>query len=186
MKTKLYELSKEFEQAWEMLEHLLGENEDQDSQEALFEHLETVDLELEIKSECVAHKIQEKKYEIDVFDQEIKRLQARKKTLQNEMDGAKFYLKQQMEKVGKASIKGRVLNIKIQKNSQPTLIIEDETKIPSTYKIGQISRPLDLIPENMLEETFILINKNMIKDAVSNGEEVSGVRLENGTHLRIR
>ena len=109
--------------------------------------------------------------EADAYENEIKRLTDHKRAADNKVKWLKQYLQTCMETAGLQKIKAGTFSLTLQKNP-PKLIVDDEKAIPASY--------LTIIPEHTE------VNKAELKDALKNGNEIPGARLECGTSLRIR
>ena len=109
--------------------------------------------------------------ESDAYENEIKRLSDHKKAVDNKNKWLKQYLQTCMEVAGLQKIKAGTFSLTLQKNP-PKLIVDDEKAIPASY--------LTIVPEHTE------VNKAELKDALKNGNEIPGARLECGTSLRIR
>jgi hypothetical protein len=131
--------------------------------------LAELDGEIADKATSMVRFVQMLDADTDAISAEIKRLQDRKKARENRADGIKAYLKAQMEMQGKDKIQTPLLTISIQKNSQPSLIVEDVSKIPASYQVVKYD-----------------LNNAKIKEDLQKGQEVPGCKLVQGNHLRIR
>ena len=108
---------------------------------------------------------------IEAVESEIVRLKKRKEVNDHLKDRLKAYLKDSMEKAGMDKIDTGIMVLAIQRNP-PSVDVVDEGSIPASYK--------DVIPEQYV------ISKKRILEALKAGEEVKGVVLHQGTHLRLR
>jgi hypothetical protein len=95
----LYELTSEYLQLMNMLY-----DEDEDLN-CILDTMEGVDFELEMKADNYAIMIDSFQSDVDHLEKEIKRLQARKKTIQNRIAGLKWRLQNSMEATGKTKFK---------------------------------------------------------------------------------
>lgn len=102
---------------------------------------------------------------------EIKRLQDRKKAIENKQASAREYLRTNMEASGITKIECPLFSITLAKG-RDTAFIEDESKIPD-----------DLIDVSVVQKP----DKRKILTALKSGEEVPGCRLETSKpSLRIK
>lgn len=161
---KLYELTENYQKVLELME---GE----ENAQTLIDTLECIDAEIDSKADSIAKVSRYVNSDITALDDEIKRLQSRKKALENNDKNLKEYLKTQMEKINKDKIKGTLFTISIQKNP-PSMVITDKEKIPAKF--------IDVIPSTTA------VNTTALKAALKNGEEIEGAELTQGTSLRIR
>jgi len=105
------------------------------------------------------------------IDAEIKRLQERKKTIQNKSNNIKEYLRYNMEASGIKKIECPLFSISLAKG-QEVVIITDENLLPDEY---------------VRVKTEISPNKIALKNALKDGKEVPGAELVTGkTSLRIK
>jgi hypothetical protein len=99
---------------------------------------------------------------------EEERLAKQRQRIARRREALKDYIKAEMEAVGKDKIRGVILSARLQRNSQPSVQVVDEAKIPD--KFFRIIREVD---------------KRAIVDATKAAEQVDGVVVETGKHLRI-
>jgi hypothetical protein len=158
---KLYELTESYNQVLELAEQL--------DAEALKDTLDSIDEAIEIKVENMAKVVRSLESNVDAIDSEIKRLTAKKSTLQNNVKGIKTYMQESMEQVGKDKIKGQLFNVGIQNNPQSVNVL-DEKKINMNYFIEQPPK----------------IDKKMLLADLKEGKEVEGAELQQTRSLRIR
>lgn len=156
---KLYEIT---EQA-RALEKLA---EDSDlTPDDIADTLEGIELEFNDKAVQVGNFLMN----LDPFEQgldaEIKRLQAKKKTLQGRRESVKDYLRRNMEEMGISKIECPAFTIRL-KSAQPKVAIDEEGSLPDDY---------------VNVKTSITPDKRAILKALKEGEEIPGARLENGT-----
>lgn len=155
---KLYEITAEAH----ALEKLA---EDYDlSPEDIADTLEGIQLEFKDKALQVANFL----LNLDPFEQgldaEIKRLQAKKKALQNRRESVKDYLRENMLASGITKIECPVFTIRI-KPAQPVVIVDNEQALPDEF---------------VSVKTVVAADKNAIKKALKEGLEVAGAHLEDG------
>ena len=160
----LYELGHAYTQVMDMLE-------DGEDNQAVIETLESIGEEIAVKAKNIAVVLSQYDSNINILDEEIKRLQARKKHEQSKQDYLKSYLKENMERTGQTKIVTPTHSISIKKNPHK-LIVEDESKIPASFQV--------IIPQ-----TYKIDNATL-KEALKAGEEIDGARLEQGTSLSIK
>lgn len=107
--------------------------------------------------------------DITAIDNEIKRLQAMKKTITNRQEQLKEYLRFNMSESGITSIKCDLFNITLRKAS----------------KVVQIDNEDDLPDEFVTVKTTISPDKNLIAKALKDGVSVSGASLVDGQQSLI-
>lgn len=161
---KLYELSQNYQNLLDLVE-----NPDIPV-EMLHSSLQEIEGEFENKAENICKVIKSIELESRGIREEEKRLANRRKVLENNSKTLKEYLDNHMKSTGIKKIKGTVFTLSIQKNPASVKII-NENSIPTLYKEEIIS---------------IKVDKNMIKDILKKGGEISGVELHQNESLRIR
>lgn len=158
---KLYELTESYNQVLEMAEQL--------DTETLKDTLDSIDEAIEIKVENTAKVVRSLESNVDIIDSEIKRLTAKKSTLNNNIKGIKSYMQESMEQVGKDKIKGQLFNVGIQNNPQSVNVL-DEKKINLNYFVEQPPK----------------LDKKLLLADLKEGKEIKGVELQQTRSLRIR
>lgn len=107
--------------------------------------------------------------DVEAFDAEIKRLQARKKTAQNAIDRMEQALLNAMTTMELEKVKAGTFTVGTRKSTSVEIL--DENAIPSAYKT---------------EVTTVKVDKNAIKNAIKAGETVDGATLLEKKNLSIR
>lgn len=160
----LYELSA----AWQEVESML---DDEDIPEnAIADTIESIKGEITDEAVSIGKILCNIESDTQKLKDEIARLTAKKKVLENRGAFLKNTLQTCMESVGMPKIKTPLFNFNIQKNP-PSLIIDDEGLIPSKYFIPQ--------PDKVNTTQL----KNDIKAGVYTGE---CAHLEQSKSLRIK
>lgn len=164
---KLYELA----QSYRLLAEQLEDNDF--DQETILATLEGSDelMSIEEKAGNIVRMVKNWESDIPGLDSEIKRLQARKKAIENRVTSIKTYLQGSMEAAGIDKLKIDTFTIALQ-NNPPAVIVHDLTQIPAEF--------MTIIPEQHVPD------KTRIKAAIKDGNEVPGVTLQQGKGLRIR
>lgn len=157
---KLYELTENYNQVMELAEQL--------DDETLKDTLDSIDEAIEIKIENTAKVVRSLESNVEAIDSELKRLSAKKSTLQNNIKGIKAYMQESMEKVGKTKIKGQLFNVGIQNN-------------PVSVKV---TNP-ELIPKGFLVPQPPKVDKKALKEELQHGD-IPGAELIQNKSLRIR
>lgn len=132
--------------------------------------LDSVSLDFRAKSQGIA------KWTLDIagteqaIDEEIARLQRRKKVAENLRSRLTAYIKACMEQADVQKIEWPTITLRIQRNP-PSVEVTDADKVPAKYtRIKQITE----------------IDKKAMLSALKDGEQVDGARLvDDKTHLRI-
>lgn len=158
---RLYELANDFLE----VENLEGVDEQTQN-----EILNAIKIEIENKGDGIIKFIRNEEASLKVIDEEIKRLQALKKSKNNKIKNMKNYLKHCMNLMGMKKIEGNLGRISIRKNPA-SLEVLDGTIIPQEY---------------MIKEVIINLDKARVKEMLKNGETVPGCALVQGESLIIK
>nr|DAR22106.1 MAG TPA: resistance protein [Caudoviricetes sp.] len=161
----IYELSGDYLRLLEM-----AEDPEMDPV-AFADTLEGLEGEIEIKAEGYAKVIKELDKDGAGLDNEIKRLQAKKTTIDNSIDRMKKALEQSMIITGKTKFKTELFSFGIQKNP-PSVDLDEEhlELIPIEYLIPQDPKP----------------DKKRMLQELKEGKELSFAKLKQTESLRIR
>lgn len=154
---KLYEIT----QAYENLASL-------EDKEEVGKYLDLIEDEFNQKAENTVKVIKNIGADIKALRDEEKRLAQKRKSLQSNQDWLKFYLQNNMERLGDKRIKAGIFNINIQKNP-PSVNIKNEKLIADDY----------FVTEKKLD-------KKKLKEDLKGGKEIDGAELTQGESLRIR
>lgn len=146
---------------------LLELAEEEDSS-AFQDTLESLEDAIEVKAENTAYVMREMQGDIKLLDDEIKRLQGRKKALENNMKRMKEYLLNELEKANIPKVKTAIFTVYTQNNPE-SVEIENEELIPSEYKIPKYT-----------------IDKSSIKKMLKEGKEIKGARLNQSKGVRVK
>lgn len=158
---RLYELANDFLE----VENLEGVDEQTQN-----EILNAIKIEIENKGDGIIKFIRNEEASLKVIDEEIKRLQALKKSKNNKIKNMKNYLKHCMNLMGMKKIEGNLGRISIRKNPV-SLEIADESLIPAIF---------------IKEEIIKTIDKNAIKYVIKEGGSVSGCTLTQSESITIK
>lgn len=94
-------------------------------------------------------------------------------------------------------VEGREFTLRLQKNSQDSVVILDEPQVPVFYRDIEVKIPgslwqalLSFLPDEAGRELKTCVQQmkpssNAIKAAVASSEEVPGAVVRRGTHLRV-
>lgn len=161
----LYEINKNYAELFDKFEN------EEITQEELQETGNMLAVELKNKSRNIIAYEKSIELAIDAYKEEEKRIVERRKTLENKLERYKEYVKNNMEDMGLQKIETPLGILSVCK-VPASLEVYDEKLIPDEYK---------------KEKVTISIDKNAIKEALKNGQEVQGVKLvEDKTSLRIK
>ncbi len=169
---KLYELTndiKELEKYFDRLNEIEDDAQRQQAEDALMTEREKIRDDLSHKIDGICRMIKNNQSDIDALDEEIKRLQDRKKSLSNKVDNIKEYVKTCLEYAGENKVVTANFTCSIA-NNPPSLYIPDERFVPEQYLIAQPPK----------------INNAAIKQAIKDGEKYDWCTLVTGQSLRIK
>lgn len=161
----LYDLTGEYLELLEM-----AEDPETDPQ-AFADTLESLDWEFEDKADGYAKIIAQMNADESAIADEIKRLQARKKYMEGNVDRMKKSLQMAMESTGKRKFKTSLFSFGIQKNP-PRVVMDAEnlTDIPIDY----------LVPQDPT------VDKKKIMAELKSGAKLPFAHLEQDEGIRIR
>lgn len=133
--------------------------------------LDGLDLEFARKAEYIALMVREALGAAEAPKAEAERLTARAKAHVNRAERLKTYLHRCMEDMGQTKMIGELTTVAIQKNGTPSVIVEiDAGQLPEQYR-----------------KVTVTADTLGLRWAYRNGDQLpEGVRVEVGTHLRIR
>lgn len=152
---------------YKMLQELI-DNEDV-TYEQVAEALGVIEGNIEQKVENISWLIREYSAKAEMFKAEEYRLNKRRKTYDNKIDGLKKYLLDSLTELKKTKIEAGTLTVRKQKNPQ-SVSIKDESLIPKEYLIEQPYK----------------IDSKSIKEALKEGKIVSGAEYApDSYHIRI-
>lgn len=161
---KLYELSEQYQQLQE-----LSALDDDDMAMAIRDTVEGIEGQFDDKAIDLVKYTRNMDTDIEAVDAEIKRLQSRKRVMQNKKEALKDYLRDNMGRTGIMKIECPLFTINYVP-AQDIVDVTDADSVPDEYV--QIERK----PK-----------KADIKAALKEGKEIEGVRLVPGkASIRIR
>lgn len=137
-------------------------------EEELTTALKNIDEKIEEKADNIAKTLRELDGQIETIKAEEKRLQEKRKAIENKRENIKKYLQYQMEILDKKKIKTDLFSFTISKNKASVKIL-DETKIPEEY--FRITKTA---------------NKTEILKAYQEGKLTEGIELEQTESLKIK
>lgn len=162
-KATLYELTGAWLDLYDM-----ADDPDMDA-DMWFDTIEGLECELEFKADGYAKVIAQLNADAQAIKEQEDRLYNRRKTIENRIKSMKDRLQGMMEVTGKTKFKTALFSYGIQ-NNPPSVIIDDEKKIPKKYWIPQDPK----------------LDKAAIKDMLQNGISCEYAHLSQGRSLRIR
>ncbi len=160
---KLVEISQEYQALYDLAS-------DTDDTETLTDLFNEIEESLENKADSVRVVLSKLKSDSDYLANEIKRLQQRKKSIDNNADNLKSLLMWTLQKAGISKLK----------TAKATFYF-------ATSKSVQIGDEVEL---SNLPRTFVQIeykpDKKALKEALESGKEIEGVTIVESQTLRIR
>ena len=153
---KLYEITEQHREL-----EKLAETSDEEMAQALADTFEAIEGDFNDKAISLVTVANSISADTGAIDAEIKRLQARKKTMQNSENAMREYLRSNMEACGISKITCPLFSITLGKPRKIALIT-DESKIPTDY--------LDI-------KTSVSPMKALILKELKAGEEIPGAEL---------
>lgn len=160
----LFDISSRFKNLAELVES--GEV----SPEVMEEALKSVEGELTEKLQNITYIIRNNESDIATIDEEIKRLQARKKSLTGNIDRLKTYMLDCMKIADVKKINTSLNTWSIAKNPA-SVNITDESLLPKEYIITEVVNKVD---------------KKAILTVLKDGIEIKGAELKQGERLAIK
>lgn len=109
--------------------------------------------------------------DIELYKAEERRIAARRKALENNLEWMKTYLTENMTRLQLDKIKAGTFTITLQ-DTTPSVVVDDEQAIPPRFFV--------IIPETKQ------LDKRMLSAAIKNGEDIQGPHLEQKKTIRIR
>ncbi len=159
---KLYELTEMYRNVWD----LVGDEEaDLDSLENALQGIED---NINSKAENTAKLIKNIDGDIKTLREEERRLQARRRALENKQKNIKEYLEIQLKNMGVDKVKTPLFTVAIQNNPQSVDIVDE-----------------NLIPEDFIQYKKSISRRDILK-ALKEGKEIPGATIKQTRSLRIR
>lgn len=163
----LFEIAERFKALSECVELVAsGELE----AEVLEESLNTLEGELSDKLQNITYIIRKQEADLILIDEEVKRLQARKKTLNSSIDRLKQYMYNAMKLTGAKKVSTALNTWSIAKNPLSVNII-DESGIDDNY---------------LIKEVVTKVDKKKILADLKEGKEVQGAELKQSERIAIK
>lgn len=161
--SSLYELVTDFKELSEL------DFDDIDIEKAE-EIKEVIKAEIETKGTNIISLIRNIEGDVLVIEKEIERLSKLKKSKENKIKSIKNYTLDCLQELEMKKVETCLGNISI-RNNTPSVVIEDENLLQDRFK------------EKI--ETY-KVDKNAIKKAINNGEQIIGAHLEVNKSLQIK
>ncbi len=131
-------------------------------EETINDTLESIEGAFEDKTTDIIHVMNAVKHKVEIIDNEIKRLQARKKPLINKVDQLKEYLRTNMIKINCRKIDNDLYTLSLRKGSE-SVFVEDVNALPD--RLVTITRSA---------------NKAKIKEELNKGDILLGCSMVTG------
>lgn len=160
----IFELTIAEQEIWKLVS-----DEDVDL-ETLEDTLQSIEMAKEEKVEGYAKFMKHLESKADAMREQEKRMSARRKAVENKHKWLKETLEKSFDMWGVKKIEGDLFTVSVQ-NNPPSVVIDDEEKLPEGYVTIEEVRKVD---------------KKMILDAIKEGKEVAGCRTQQTRSLRIR
>lgn len=161
----LFELTSEYQALMD-----LGDSSDPEDRQAFLDTLEGLDFEVGLKADSYAAVITLLTGKADTIDNEIKRLSAIKKAIDDNVHRMKDALQHAMEVMDRSEIKTDLHTFRICKNGGKLPLIIKSEAVPDQY--------MRVVYE---------VDNDLIRAALDKGQELDFAYYgERGTHLRIR
>ena len=154
------------------------------------------------KVDRIANYIKAQKAEAETAGREVERLEARRKAAENREKRLKSMLVYYMVTRELRQLRGALNTITLQGNSQPSLVVNDASRMPNVFYRARVDLPwtewegilASLPPGALLERLraaegrFVQkeLQRGVLADAMARGEAVEGATLVKGQHVRVR
>lgn len=161
----VYDLGLGFDTLWNLIEDETVEDE------VVLDAFENLTDDIKVKFENCCKYIKNTDSTIEGLAAEIKRLQARKKALENGEKRLKAMMLDVQKKTGEKKLECGTFTTSIQANPVKVVL-----NVEDVYKI----------PEDFLKYSEPEVNKTAVKEALQNGQELPWAYLEKSDGLRIR
>lgn len=151
---KLHEMSKDY----------IGFLESDMQGDQLTECLDSIEDSFDEKANNIVKLVSSLSADVDGIDKELKRLQAMKKTITNNQERLKEYLRYNMEATGISKIKHSLFSITLGKPTVTAEIVD-----------------IDFLPDNFVSTDVVMkADKKAILKALKDGEDIPGAVLSTG------
>jgi hypothetical protein len=166
MSLQLYKLTEHYLQALDFL----TDPENEIDQQTAIDTIESLDGKIDDKFLNVAKALANYEAEAEAIKAVEKRQQERRKALENKASWLRDYLKRNMEATGHNKVSDSEISVSLAK-TPTSLQIDDETAIP---------------PEFIKTKVETSIDKNALADAIKQGLDLPGVRLQTSFRVAIK
>jgi hypothetical protein len=154
------------------------------------------------KVDRIANYLKAQKVEADLAQKEAERLQARHRAAENREKRLKQLLAWFMVSRNVRQLRGALNTIMLQSNSAPSLVIDPGARIPDGFYRARVDLTwpewceiLEALPPGALQDRLAAtdakvvqkeLQRGLLSDAVVRGEQISGITLVKGRHIRLR
>lgn len=147
----IYELTNDWQNVYQMID-----NEDI-PEDVIVDTLDAIEGDIECKADGYAMLMKNVQSDIDGLDNEIKRLQQRKKVMENNILRMKNNLYNTMKTIGKTKFKTELFSFNIQKNGgkRKITLTKDIDEIPIEFRVKQPDKINDVALREMFNQQSI-------------------------------
>ncbi len=154
------------------------------------------------KVDRIASYLKAQKAEADLAQREAERLQARHRAAENREKRLKQLLAWFMVTRNVRQLRGALNTITLQSNSAPSLVVDASARIPDSFYRARLDLTwpewceiLEALPPSSLRARLRSaegdtvqkeLQRGILSDALARGEEIVGVALAKGRHIRLR
>lgn len=170
---KLYEITNDVKSFYNLIEQMeeqeMSPDEVRQAELFLSNYRDEIKSHLVEKIESICCGLKNLQSNSEQLSEEIDRLRARKKSIDNQIDRVKIYMQQCLDYVNISKVDTTLFKVTIA-NNPPALSITDESKIPPEYLIAQPPK----------------INNMAIKQAIKDGADYDWCELVQSRSIRIK
>lgn len=159
---RLYDLETEYAEIMDMIDAADGEITDE-----IEARLSTLDGDLVTLVDALACMAREREWDAEMYAAEAKRQAERAQRAKHGAARIRDAIGRAMDRFGKTQVKGARFSV-ARVETAPAVVIDDEGRIPPEFFRQSVS-----------------VDKTALKKALSEGQEVPGVRLERGKTVRV-
>lgn len=191
----LFEIDQELEAAFEAASQ--EQEQTGEISEETRQHCLTLFAELGKKVDRIAAYVRATEFKARAAKEEAARLSARQKSAENRVLQVKSMLAYYLHTRTLKRLEGQLNTVRLQKNSQPSLRLDpltlarDYEQVTITIPQPEWDRVLALIPiselRQKLESAVVAVepNKELIRQELQAGKQISGAELFKGEHIRF-
>ena len=169
----LYELTGDFYELYNNFEEFEG---DEETEQAWFDTLEAIEMQIEDKVENIGKIIKSLSNEVEGHKAAEKEIAARRRAKENCIERLKKYIIESMNAVNLKKVDRDDILVSVRATAASVKIDDEEAFI----KWAAAER------DDLLKYAAPTINKTLLKKEIQDGEEYEGVRLEQGQTVIIK